>query len=168
MTGPRAVGIYARISQDRDGMTLGVQRQEDDCRAVLERKGWPFGGLYVDNDISAYSGKPRPDYKRMLEDVRLGVIDGVVAYDLDRLHRQPIELEEFFKVMDGAGVTHLATASGDVDLANEDDRFKARARTASAEEKPAMWQTMVAEWPAYDEYQRNTKCEIRVVVLERA
>jgi deazaflavin-dependent oxidoreductase (nitroreductase family) len=47
------------------------------------------------------------------------------------------------------------------------DRFKARARTASAEEKPGMWKAMVSEWPAYDEYQQSTEREIPVVVLER-
>ena len=47
------------------------------------------------------------------------------------------------------------------------DVFNARARTANAEEKPEMWRTMVAEWPDYDAYQRNTDREIPVVVLER-
>jgi deazaflavin-dependent oxidoreductase (nitroreductase family) len=48
------------------------------------------------------------------------------------------------------------------------DRFSAKARTATAEEKPEMWKTMAAEWPPYDEYQRKTEREIPVVVLERA
>ncbi len=48
------------------------------------------------------------------------------------------------------------------------DRFGARARTADPEEKPAMWETMVGEWPDYDAYQRNTTREIPVVVLERS
>ncbi len=47
------------------------------------------------------------------------------------------------------------------------DRLKVRARTASAEEKPEMWATMTSQWPAYDDYQRKTKREIPVVVLER-
>ena len=47
------------------------------------------------------------------------------------------------------------------------DRFKARARTATAEEKPAMWREMVGHWPDYDQYQRRTEREIPVVVLER-
>jgi deazaflavin-dependent oxidoreductase (nitroreductase family) len=47
------------------------------------------------------------------------------------------------------------------------DRFAARARTATAEEKPEMWKTMVGQWPAYDEYQEKTDREIPVVVLER-
>ena len=48
-----------------------------------------------------------------------------------------------------------------------DDRFTARARTATAEEKPAMWRKMAAAWPAYDDYQKKTDREIPVVVLER-
>ncbi|MCW2889412.1 MAG: hypothetical protein QOE54_3391 [Streptosporangiaceae bacterium] len=48
------------------------------------------------------------------------------------------------------------------------DRFAARARTATPEEKPDMWRTMVSTWPAYDEYQKKTDREIPVIVLERA
>ena len=48
------------------------------------------------------------------------------------------------------------------------DRFRARARTATPEEKTEMWQVMTREWPAYDEYQTKTDREIPVVVLERA
>jgi deazaflavin-dependent oxidoreductase (nitroreductase family) len=47
------------------------------------------------------------------------------------------------------------------------EKFTARARTATAAEKPALWQTMAAIWPAYDEYQAKTEREIPVVVLER-
>lgn len=47
------------------------------------------------------------------------------------------------------------------------DRFTARARTATPEEKPEMWRRMAEVWPAYDEYQTKTDREIPVVVLER-
>ena len=56
----------------------------------------------------------------------------------------------------------------DVEVQVKDDVFRARARTATAEEKPEMWKTMASEWPAYDEYQSNTEREIPVVVLERS
>jgi len=48
------------------------------------------------------------------------------------------------------------------------DRFAARARTATPEERAALWPVMTAEWPAYDEYQTRTAREIPVVILERA
>jgi len=47
------------------------------------------------------------------------------------------------------------------------DRFAARARVATEQEKPDLWRTMVGHWPAYDEYQQKTAREIPVVVLER-
>lgn len=47
------------------------------------------------------------------------------------------------------------------------DRFRARARDATPEEKPRLWQAAVQRWPAYEEYQRKTVRDIPVVVLER-
>jgi deazaflavin-dependent oxidoreductase (nitroreductase family) len=47
------------------------------------------------------------------------------------------------------------------------DVFRAKARTATPEEKPAMWQHMAEVWPDYDAYQKKTDREIPVVVLER-
>jgi deazaflavin-dependent oxidoreductase (nitroreductase family) len=58
-------------------------------------------------------------------------------------------------------------AQPEVEVQVKGDRFRARARTASAEEKARMWTTMVAEWPSYDDYQESTEREIPVVVLER-
>jgi deazaflavin-dependent oxidoreductase (nitroreductase family) len=59
-------------------------------------------------------------------------------------------------------------ADPEVEVQVESERFRARARTASAREKPALWRTMAAAWPAYDEYQEKTGREIPVVVLEHA
>jgi deazaflavin-dependent oxidoreductase (nitroreductase family) len=56
----------------------------------------------------------------------------------------------------------------DVEVQVKDDRFKARARTATGDEKPDMWKTMAATWPAYDEYQTKTDRQIPVVVLDPA
>lgn len=58
-------------------------------------------------------------------------------------------------------------AEPEVQVQVKGDRFTARARTATAEEKPGMWRTMAAVWPAYNEYQTKTDREIPVVVLER-
>lgn len=47
------------------------------------------------------------------------------------------------------------------------DRFRARARTATATEKPELWKLMAAIWPSFEEYQTRTDREIPVVILER-
>ena len=58
-------------------------------------------------------------------------------------------------------------ADPEVQVQVRGDRFTARARTAAPEERPDMWRTMSATWPAYDDYQKKTEREIPVVVLER-
>jgi deazaflavin-dependent oxidoreductase (nitroreductase family) len=59
-------------------------------------------------------------------------------------------------------------AQPEVDVQILDDRFRARARVATPEERPAMWAEMTKHWPDYDAYQERTDREIPVVVLERA
>jgi deazaflavin-dependent oxidoreductase (nitroreductase family) len=48
------------------------------------------------------------------------------------------------------------------------ERFPAKARIASPQEKPELWRLMVEVWPDYEEYQKKTDREIPVVVLERS
>jgi deazaflavin-dependent oxidoreductase (nitroreductase family) len=47
------------------------------------------------------------------------------------------------------------------------ERFTARARPATAEEKPRLWASMAEIWPAYDDYQKRTERQIPVVIIER-
>ena len=56
----------------------------------------------------------------------------------------------------------------EVEVQVRGDRFTARARDATPEEKPEMWKTMTEQWPDYDEYQKTTDREIPVVIIERA
>lgn len=123
---PKAAAVYARISSDPDGLAAGVTRQIDDCRAFAERRSWPVADEYVDNDTSAYSGKRRPEYERMLDDLAAGVRDAVIVYHLDRLHRRPRELEDFLDLCDGSGIRDLACVTGEIDLGTHDGRFHAR------------------------------------------
>ena len=88
MVGRRCV-IYVRISRDKTGGGLGVARQEADCRALAARHGLIVLHVYVDNDMSAYSGKPRKGYRKLMADIEHGRTDVVVAWHGDRLHRSP-------------------------------------------------------------------------------
>jgi len=132
VTIPRAAAVYARISSDPSGQALGVQRQLEDCRRLAAERGWVVAEEYVDNDVSAYSGKPRPAYERMLADVRDGVRDAVIVYNMDRLTRRPIELEQFAAVCEAAGVSQVATVTADLNLGNDDGLFMARVFAAFA------------------------------------
>jgi len=86
---------------------------------------------YVDNDTSAYSGRTRPNYERMLADIEAGKLGAVVVWDLDRLHRRPVELEHFIDLADRHRLS-LATVSGDTDLGTDSGRLFARVKGAVA------------------------------------
>ncbi|MFE2635602.1 recombinase family protein [Streptomyces scopuliridis] len=127
---PRAA-IYVRISQDRGGAGLGIARQEEDCRALCARKGWDVIDVYPDNDVSAYSGAPRPKWQELLADIKDGAVNAVVCWHVDRLTRSPRELEDVIDLADRHGL-ELATVSGEIDLATPTGRMIARMLGAAA------------------------------------
>jgi DNA invertase Pin-like site-specific DNA recombinase len=120
------VATYCRISDDRGGQGLGVERQREDCEKLVDQRGWTLAGRYVDNDLSAYSGRPRPDYLRMLDAIRGGLVDAVVAWHPDRLHRSPSELEDFLTIVEQHNVTVETVRAGKWDLSSPSGRMTAR------------------------------------------
>lgn len=132
MTTSARAAIYARISRDVTGEGLGVERQLADCRKLASDRGWLVAEEYVDNDISAYKGKLRPSYQRMLDDIAAGQRDAVIVYNTDRLTRRPIELEEFVQICENAAVQQFATVTADINLGNDDGMFMARILAAVA------------------------------------
>lgn len=127
----QACGIYARISRDDAGDALGVSRQVADCAREAERRGWPVARHYIDNDVSASSGRLRPQYAAMLADLERGDLDAVIVWDVDRLTRTPAELETFIDLADRHSVA-LASIGGDVDLATPQGRLTARIKGSVA------------------------------------
>ena len=74
-------------------------RQIADCERLAGERGYVVADRYVDDDVSAWSGKRRPEYERMLDDLRAGVIGGVVVWHVDRLTRHPKELEAVIELL---------------------------------------------------------------------
>lgn len=128
----RSAAIYCRISRDREGAGLGIDRQEADCRELAERLGWTVTAVHTDNDISAYSGKPRPGYKALLADIESGRVDAVLAWHTDRLHRSPAELEAYITACETRGVPTHCVKAGELDMATASGRMTARITGAVA------------------------------------
>lgn len=117
-------GVYLRISSDPEGLRAGVDRQRQDCLAECERRGWETA-VYEDNDVSAYSGKPRPAYEQMMTDAEAGLIRAVVAWAPDRLHRHPKELETFISAVDRLKLAVYTLQGGEWNLNTPEGRFQA-------------------------------------------
>lgn len=131
----RAV-IYCRISQDRTGAGLGVDRQREDCEQLAERNGWDVVEVYVDNDVSAFrKGSKRKDYTRMLGDLKDGIATIVVAWHTDRLHRSTRELDDYIDLCESRGVATHTVQAGAIDLSTPSGRMTARILGAVAKQE---------------------------------
>ena len=127
--------IYARISLDRqDG--AGVDRQLEDCWALVRREGWqPVAEPYVDGSTSAFSGKHRPRYQALLAAVNAGEVSRIVAWHLDRLYRQPRELEDIIDLADAGRVQVVTVRAGDLNLGTDAGITMARVAVAFANQE---------------------------------
>lgn len=82
--------------------------------------------IIVDNDVSAYSGRKRPGYARLIDGIDAGTFDAVVVWHPDRLHRSPRELEDFITLVERTGIDVGTVTAGDWDLSTPDGRLTAR------------------------------------------
>ncbi len=87
-------GIYIRVStedQAREGFSLG--EQEEKLRTLCKYKELEVYKVYKDAGISAKDMEHRPAFQEMLEDMKKGKINYIVAYKLDRVTRSIRDLE---------------------------------------------------------------------------
>jgi DNA invertase Pin-like site-specific DNA recombinase len=132
VTSPRRAAVYLRVSLDATGEGLAVDRQREACLSIVAGRGWQLVEEYVDNSISATDAKKnRPGYNRLVDDLRAGRFDALVCYDLDRLTRQPRQLEDWIDAADRDALA-LVTANGEADLTTDAGRLFARIKLAVA------------------------------------
>ena len=87
---PKRACIYSRVSQDQSGEGASVDQQEDLGRRVIQQRGWTLlepDHVFTDNSITGTGKKHRPKFYAMLDAVRRGEVDVIVARHLDRLSR---------------------------------------------------------------------------------
>ena len=97
----KIAGIYIRVStedQAREGFSLG--EQEEKLRQLCKYKGFEIFKVYKDTGISAKDMKNRPAFQTMLEDMKNGLINYIVAYKLDRVTRSVRDLEVLISTLE--------------------------------------------------------------------
>jgi DNA invertase Pin-like site-specific DNA recombinase len=107
------VGVYARISDDPENDELGVQRQLKHLRELVTARGGAIAREYVDNDVSAFKGRHRPQYEALMQAVTAGELTHIATWQTSRLWRRRSER--------GAGIERLATARVSVLVARGPD-----------------------------------------------
>jgi site-specific DNA recombinase len=122
----------------------GVRRQEQDARALADRLGWTVREVVSENDTSAYKRRVvtlpdgsrgqrvvRPGLRRLLGMLQLGESDGLIVYDLDRLARDPRDLEDLIDLVERTG-TPVESVTGSLRLSSDADVTMARVMVAVA------------------------------------
>lgn len=133
MTAVRAA-IYLRISKDAHEDGLAIERQRGDCEAIAQRSGWAVHRVYSDTMSASKKDTVRPEYERMREDFMAGEFDVLICWDLDRLTRQPRQLEDWVDLAQDKGL-RILTANGEADLATDGGRMFARIKAAVARQE---------------------------------
>lgn len=120
-----STAVYLRMSLDRTGEALGIERQRQDLLALVNGRGGTVGQEFVDNSVSASSGRRRPAYEAMLAAVERGEVDTIAAWSLDRLVRRMADLERLVELCDRHHVTILLARGSDLDLSTPGGRLVA-------------------------------------------
>lgn len=129
---PVRAALYLRISLDREMDGLAIDRQRADCLTIAELRGWNVAREYVDQSKSATDkAKRRPAYDELVRDFNTGQFDAIICWDLDRLTRQPRQLEDWIDAAEERGL-RLVTANGEADLTTDGGRLFARLKAAVA------------------------------------
>lgn len=117
------VAVYCRISHDRAGAGLGVERQERECRELAQRIGWNVVAVFTDNNVSAYkTRRARPGYQELLGAIKNDEINGLLVWHTDRLHRSVRELLDFLDLIKNKDFPVRTVQAGQIDLATPTGR----------------------------------------------
>ena len=125
----KIAGIYIRVStedQAREGFSLG--EQEEKLRQLCKYKEFEIFKIYKDAGISAKDMEHRPGFQEMMEDMKQGKINYIVAYKLDRVTRSVRDLELLITELEKYDC-YLICDRDDVNTSTANGRFFVRMLT---------------------------------------
>jgi site-specific DNA recombinase len=137
MTMGQRAAIYCRISRDEAKTGQKVEDQEKDCRELAARLGLEVVEVFTDNDLSAIRstrrGKIRRRWEDLLDAIRAGQVDVVLATETSRVQREMRDLLTYIDACEPFNVPTYTARSGNYDLTTSTGRMFAKWDTAKNE-----------------------------------
>lgn len=98
--------IYARQSIEKAD-SVSIEAQIERCKAICAMNGWEYT---VYSDVG-FSGKNinRPNFERLLADIRAGRIKALVSYKLDRISRSITDFAQLLQLFEKYGVQYISS-----------------------------------------------------------
>jgi len=115
--------IYARLSNESEGST-STDRQRKECRDYASAHGLTVVEEFVDEGISGFSGKHRPEFERAISALEAGQFDTLIVWKLDRLTRQGMgAVGTLLDSLDGTGRGIVSVMDGGLNTTQSNGRI---------------------------------------------
>src|SRR6476659_9532394 len=114
MTQPvRRCAIYTRKSTEEglDQAFNSLDAQREACEAYIKsqaHEGWKLVKAAYDDGGFAGGSMERPAVKRLMADLKQGLVDIVVVYKVDRLTRSLADFAKIVEILDGHGASFVS------------------------------------------------------------
>lgn len=106
--------VYARLSRDDEleGESNSIRNQKYKCAEVAKELGYANILYYVDDGISGMV-EQRPQFQKLIQDIKRGVVGAVICKDQSRLSRDMIVAHKFIELcVDFEDVRLVAISDG--------------------------------------------------------
>lgn len=126
-------GIYLRVStfdQAREGHSY--EEQEKDLRRLCENRGFKIYDVYGDPGISGKYLDKRKNFQKLLDDIRLGNINVIVVWRLDRLVRGVANTQKVISVARQYNC-RIVTSWNDLDYSSATGKYQINMEAAHGE-----------------------------------
>lgn len=131
----KIAGLYIRVStedQAREGFSL--PEQEKRLRAMCKYKGYEVYDVYEERGISAKTGNYRPEFERLLQDVRDKKVNTIVVLKLDRLTRSVADWEKILTFLE-ENEAYLDCANDEINTTNANGKMISRILTSVSQQE---------------------------------
>lgn len=131
----KVAGLYIRVStedQVREGFSL--PEQEKRLRAMCEYKNYEVYDVYEERGISAKTGNYRPEFERLLQDVRDKKVNTIVVLKLDRLTRSVSDWEKILTFLE-ENDAYLDCANDEINTTNANGKMISRILTSVSQQE---------------------------------
>ena len=131
----KIAGLYIRVStedQAREGFSL--PEQEKRLMAMCEYKGYEVYDVYEERGISAKTGNYRPEFERLLQDVRDKKVNTIVVLKLDRLTRSFSDWEKILTFLE-ENDAYLDCANDEINTTNANGKMISRILTSVSQQE---------------------------------
>ena len=131
----KVAGLYIRVStedQVREGFSL--PEQEKRLRAMCEYKNYEVYDVYEERGISAKTGNYRPEFERLLQDVRDKKVNTIVVLKLDRLTMSVSDWEKILTFLE-ENDAYLDCANDEINTTNANGKMISRILTSVSQQE---------------------------------